>query len=186
VKIIYIDTETTGINPTRNAILQIAGTIAVNGQTEDFDIRMAPRAGAIIDAGAMKVNGISAEEARGYQSSEEAYKIFIQMLSRYVNPHDPTDKFYFVGYNSSFDMDFIREWFSQNNDRFFGSWFWYPSLDVMQLAAFKLIGRRILLPNFKLGTVYEAVLGKTFKDAHDARADIAATREILNAIIRDF
>ena len=55
----------------------------------------------------------------------------------------------------------------------------------MQKAAFHLMGRRPFMKNFKLITVYEELMGKPMVDAHDALADIRATREILNKIIEE-
>ena len=39
--------------------------------------------------------------------------------------------------------------------------------------------------NFTLTTVYEHVLHKKFPNAHNALADIDATKELLNAIVKD-
>lgn len=183
MKIIYIDTETTGVNPKVNAVIQIAGTISVPGKSEDFDIRIAPRPEARIDEGAMARNGTTLEQMKSYPSSADSYKQFISLLSKYVDRYDRNDKLYFVGYNSSFDADFIREWFVQNNDEYFASWFWNPTLDVMQLVAFHLIGRRHELANFKLGTVYKYLFGEDFENAHEAGSDIKATRRILNYVM---
>jgi len=185
VKILYIDTETTGLDPKRNAVIQLAGTISADGITEDFDIRVAPREGAIIEPGAMAKNGSTLDQIKSYPSSATSYKAFVDLLSKYVNKHDTKDKYHFVGYNSNFDMDFIRAWFEQNGDTYFGSWFWYPSLDVMSLAAFHLIGKRHELANFKLGTVYRYLFGEDFEDAHEAGSDIKATRRILNHIMAE-
>lgn len=182
MKLMYLDLETTGLLPSRNAIIQIAGSIIANGETEDFDFRVRPHEHATIDAGAMSKTGITEEIAWSYPSSEEVFKQFIELLGKRCNRFDKNDKYQIVGYNSKFDDDFLRKWFERNNDAFYGSWFWNPPLDIMQLAAFHLAGSRHTLPNFKLSSVYFAVTGKELIDAHDAAADIAATKEILNTI----
>ena len=39
---------------------------------------------------------------------------------------DKKDKFFLVGYNNaSFDNQFFRAFFVQNNDMYFGSYFWF-------------------------------------------------------------
>jgi DNA polymerase III epsilon subunit-like protein len=53
---------------------------------------------------------------------------------------------------------------------------WTPSIDVMQIAAHKLMDKRgeLLLPNFKLQTVCKE-FGIEDTQWHDALADIKAT-----------
>jgi len=182
MKIIYVDTETTGISTRSNALIQVAGTISADGKTEDFNFTMKPWEGAVIDPGAMKVNGITNFES--LPTEDVVFKEFLALLGRHVNRYDHNDKFQIIGYNIEFDVDFLRAWFKRNQDDFFSSWFWNPSLDVMTLAAWHLIGARPDLKNFKLGTVYEYFFGKPMIDAHDAFGDITATREILNEIFK--
>ena len=91
-----------------------------------------------------------------------------------------TDKFQFVGYNAhSFDMPFMRRFWEKNGNRFFGSWFWYPCLDVMLIWAQILQPVRAELSNFKLATVAKHCGIKV--DAtrlHDSQYDIELTREL--------
>ena len=82
-------------------------------------------------------------------------------------------------------MDFLRGWFDRNNESYFGSWFYFPPLDVMQIAAFQLLGKRHLMPNFQLTSVYEEIIGEPMIDAHDALVDIKATRILLNKILEN-
>lgn len=40
MKLLYIDTETTGVDPMQNGIVQISGCIEVDGELkEEFDLR---------------------------------------------------------------------------------------------------------------------------------------------------
>ena len=42
-KLLYFDTETTGLDPVRNGIIQIAGIIVIDGEVkEEFNIKMQP------------------------------------------------------------------------------------------------------------------------------------------------
>lgn len=182
MKLIYVDTETTGLLPKECGLIQIAGTI-VNGTVyEDFDFHIKPFTGARIDDGAMKANGKTAADLAAYPEDGEVFKHFMNILCRYIDRYDSTDKFQIIGYNIDFDVDFIREWFQRNGNSFYSSFFWNPPLDVMTLAAWNLIGARSTLKNFKLGTVYEHYLGKPMIDAHDAFADACAARAIANRV----
>ena len=54
----------------------------------------------------------------------------------------------------------------------------------MQLAAWAMVGKRFTLPDFRLVTVYEAVMGKPLEEAHDALIDIKATRELASELFK--
>jgi DNA polymerase-3 subunit epsilon len=73
----------------------------------------------------------------------------------------------------------LRSWFVKNGDKYFGSWFWSNSLDVMVLATQKLLSKRAKMENFKLKTV-AAEFGITIDEQrlHDAQYDIDLTRYI--------
>ncbi len=183
MKLIYIDTETTGLDKSKDDIIQLAGIISVDGSTEEFNFLMKPRDGYKLSEGAYLAHKKTKEEIDQYPPSSEVFKQFMELLGKHISKYDKKDKFMFIAYNAMFDMDFIRAWFDQNNEDYFHAWFHFPALDVMQAAAFHLIGKRHLMKNFQLSTVYEEIIGKPIINAHDALADILATKEILNKII---
>lgn len=113
-------------------------------------------------------------------SDSQRYK----MLGKYVDKYDKQDKFFLVGYNNaSFDNQFLRGFFSQNGDNYFGSWFWSNSIDVMVLASHHLASRRHEMENFKLATVAK-FMGINVDDEalHDAFYDIYLTKEVYKMI----
>jgi len=66
-----------------------------------------------------------------------------------VDKFDKKDKLHLAGYNiGGFDIPFLRTFFLQNNDKYFGSWFWSDSLDVMVLASLYLKNKRSGMLNF--------------------------------------
>jgi len=182
MKLMYIDVETTGLDREKDDIIQLAGIISANGQRETFNFNI--RSDVELSEGAYMAHRKTQEEIASYPSSSEIFPQFMELLSKHVKKYDRADKFFFIGYNAGFDMDFVREWFKKNDESYFGSWFHFPPLDVMQMANFHLIGKRHMMKNFRLTTVYEEIMGKTFPDAHDALADITATSELLDEIMR--
>ena len=182
--IIYIDVETTGLDPKKNSIFQIAGKIVKDGMGESFNYRMRPYRSELIEEGAKEKTGITDQELASYPDQREAFNSFLSILDKYINVHIFHDRAFFIGYNSSFDMDFVRSWFLFNNNTNFSSYFFYPSLDVMYLAAFALVGDRPRMRNFKLATVYKKLTGKELENAHNAENDINATEELLNIITK--
>ena len=193
-KIIFIDVETTGVNPERNGLTQISGCVQIGDEVkESFDYFVRPFSHDEIEAEALKVTGIDrrqfllpdhpdhlAVDGQNFEDPKDIYVRMAVMLGKYVSQYDKTDKFQFVGYNAhSFDMPFMRRFWEKNGDRFFGSWFWYPCLDVMLVWAQILQPVRAELSNFKLATVARHC-GIKVDDSrlHDSQYDIELTREL--------
>ena len=85
--------------------------------------------------------------------------------------------------NASFDNQFLRAWFTQCGDNYFGSWFWYPPIDVMALAGIRLMHVRHELKDFKLGTVCEYFGIKPQGELHDAYVDIDLTEKLYRKLL---
>lgn len=135
-KLFFYDLETTGTNPGRHGIHQISGEIVIDGKTvETFDFKVQPNPKAQIEDAALEVGGVTREQIMAYPPMGQVYTQLVAMLSKYVDKFDKTDKFHLVGYNNrGFDDNFLRGFFLQNGDKFFGSFFWADSIDVLVLA----------------------------------------------------
>ena len=169
----------------KNGIHQISGVIEIDGEVkEDFDLKVQPNPAAKIEEEALQVGNVELEVIQAYPPMKEVYKAFVAMLGKYVDKYDKKDKFFLCGYNNaSFDNQFLRAWFVQNGDEYFGSWFWSNSLDVMVLASDALKHHRTEMENFKLMTVAKYI-GIEIDESklHDAVYDIYLTRSIYNHI----
>jgi DNA polymerase III subunit epsilon len=187
MKILFFDLETTGLSPAKNGIHQISGEICIDGETkEEFNFHVRPNPAAIIDQSALDVGGVTKEQIMEYPPMGVVYKHFVDMLAKYVNKFDKQDKFFLCGYNiASFDNNFLRGFFLQNGDNFFGSWFWSNTLDVMVLATLYLASKRHEMENFKLMTVAKHC-GIEIDETklHDASYDIYLTKEIFNIVAK--
>ncbi|GAE14618.1 DNA polymerase III epsilon subunit [Bacteroides pyogenes JCM 6292] len=187
MKLLFFDLETTGTNPGRNGIHQISGSIVIDGKRiEDFDFHVQPNPKAVIEEEALKVAGVTREQVLAYPPMQQMYQEFVAMLGKYVDKFNKKDKFFLVGYNNAaFDNQFLRGFFLQNGDNYFGSWFWSNTLDVMVLASAYLVTRRPDMENFKLSTVAKT-LGIEVKDdsLHNAMYDIELTRAVYDIVKR--
>lgn len=177
-KLLVFDLETTGVNFWQHGIHQISGMIIIDGHVkETFDIKCKPHASAIIEQSALDVAGITLEQIQGYPEQRTAYLQLISILQKYVDKFNKSDKFHLVGYNNaSFDNQFLRAFFTQCGDVYFGSWFWANSIDVMVLATVELQGIRTSMPNFQLKTVakaFDIIVDET--KLHDALYDLELT-----------
>lgn len=185
MKIIFFDLETTGTLVNKHGIHQISGEIVIDGETkETFDFRVRPNPKAEILQEALDVGGVTKEQILAYPPMEVVYGQFTAMLGKYVDKFNKKDKFFLAGYNNApFDNQFLRAWFLQNGDKYFGSWFWSNSIDVMVLATPYLAGKRAEMENFKQGTVAKA-LGIQIDEnqLHDALYDIRVCRAIYDIV----
>lgn len=185
IKKLFYDLETTGVDERQNGIHQISGCLEVDGEVvEQFNWNVAPNPKAKITLEALQVCGVTEEHIKAYEPMEVVFKHFKAMLRRHCDPYDTKDKIYLVGFNNAyFDNKFLRAWFTQNGDSYFGSWFHSGSLDVMVLAGQYLIDRRVKMLNFKLATVAKEVgIYVDESRLHDALYDIELTREVYRIV----
>ena len=184
--LLYVDTETTGLNVANCSIWQLAGYITdtTKNITESFDFRIRPYRGETISEEAAVKTNVTQEQLDTFPSQSEAFNSFVSLLGKFVDLEDWNQRVIPVGYNISFDLDFLRAWFIFNNSAtLFSKNIYFPGIDVMYLAAYCLLGERSKMRNFQLSTVYEKLTGKSLTDAHNAMADIDATKELLNVIV---
>lgn len=181
MKLFFFDLETTGTNPGKNGVHQISGEVVIDGiGVEKFDFKVRPNEKAIIEQEALDIAGVTKDQILAYPAMIDVYFDLTKMLAKYVDKFNKTDKFFLVGYNNaSFDNQFLRGFFLQNGDQYFGSWFWSNSIDVMVLASQYLLEKRAGMENFKLATVAKELgIDTTEGKLHDATFDISLTRAI--------
>ena len=201
VKKIYIDTETTGTDPERHGIIQLAGIVEINEtKMQSFDYKIRPFPNDVLNEKALEVTGHTLEDMEliktsglcktrtaYYESPSLVYLSFKSLLASYVDKFNKRDKFHIIGYNSRFDDGFLRAWFKKNDDSpyAYGSYFWWPAIDVSNIAAEIYMENRKEFENFKLATV-AAVSGITIDKGrtHDALYDVEITKELYNNLKR--
>lgn len=182
MKEFWCDTETGGTVPSKNPLLQIAGLIIIDGDIkEEVDINLQPFPEDMINDRALEINGIHRDELLSPDRMTPAagYQKLMNTLKKYVDKYTPSDKFQFCAYNARFDADFIRQFMLKNSDSYFGSWFWFPPIDIMQWFALLTFEGRPLMKKFTLkDCCEEADLGWDDAKAHEAMYDIQKTREL--------
>ena len=139
-----------------------------------------PFEGASIHEKALEVSGVTREDLAEYDDMKSVGDRLKGVLDSHVDRYDPTDKMFFLAYNAPFDEAFFRAFMKRTGINHWGNYFWNPSVCVMQLAGVFLMNKRQEvgeLPNFKLTTVYKYITGDDLQGAHDAMADIRATKD---------
>lgn len=179
-KIIWIDTETTGLDATKGALTEVACIVEIDGvEVDKLALQINPLSynkDVEVTQEALDITGKTMEDIASYGDSKAQFNKFIVFLSKYVDHYDKKDKLKVNGYNTKFDVAFIKEWFLDNGNKYYGSYFDYKELDVFALVGYiKHLGF-IDTENDKLKTICDH-FGIDL-DAHKAFDDIVATKKL--------
>lgn len=186
IKIFSFDLETSGIDPKKNGIHQIAGRVYVDYKLKKefyHDVKLMP--GDEYSKEALAVSNKTPEDivSESHCDPKRLCAALIKNLGVYCDKFSKTDKYFVLGYNVNFDTDFMRQFFAKNGDNYYGSWFWSANLDVMTIAQQHLIHDRHKMPNFQLGTVANHLgIDAEEKDLHNALFDVSLHEAIYEKI----
>lgn len=176
----FIDVETSGLNPLHHGILEIAIIIDIdNNVMNTYSSKVGLNRGDEVNQAALEANGLTEEDIKTFPPAGKVLNEIIEVFQEHVDPYNKLDKYHFLGYNAKFDADFLRNFFYKCGDKYYGSWFWVPPVDVMSLAAERVGDERKKLSNFKLETVARHFgLPIDSGKLHRAMYDIEITREL--------
>jgi exonuclease len=184
-KIIFIDTETGGVNAEKSALIQLSGIIEVDGtEKEKFNFYIKPFENSEINEKALEVQGRTFEELRTDKYIDESiiYKKFLEILDKYIDKYDKDDKFIVAGYNVKFDIDILKAFFERNNNKFLFSYFNSSMLDPLySVRLLQVAGMLPVLENNKLET-WCKYFNIELK-AHDSLQDITATKKLIEKLV---
>lgn len=185
IKTLFFDTETTGMDPIKNSIMQFAGIIEYDGDEVDrIDIKFQPFETAEIEPDALKKTGTTYEDLLAYIPHNEGFLAIQQFLDRHINKFDKFDKVYPAGYNVRFDLEFLNSMFKYNGEKWgIGSYFFWKMVDPLPILHAMDWKGKISLENYKLSTVCEH-FKIPLDNAHDGMSDIEATRLLIKKLIK--
>ena len=182
VKICWLDTETTGLSPYKNDIIQLAGMIDINGVVlEELNFACQPHDFNEVSKSACAVHGITLEMMQDFEKPIKTWNKFCRILDSRVDRYDKRDKLILAGYNVGFDKDFLVSWWKKCEQSYWGSYFEYKVFDVYPLVFMFATHFNWDVPDHKLETICN-YLGIEI-NAHDAMADIVATRDVYQRLL---
>lgn len=181
---VFLDLETSGLSKYKHGVWQLACIVfKENKRVNEFERKFTILDDKESDPEAFKNAEITIEELAELPEPNKAFGEFKSLLEVYINPYNSDQKAHMYAYNARFDEKFLRQWFYDMGDRYFGSWFWFPPVDVMNLAVEHIGEERYLLDNFKQGTVAEYLGIEVEKERlHDALYDIELTKKIYDKL----
>lgn len=164
-KVLVIDVETTGFDPTRNACIDLGAVLLDESLhiVNEFSSLIAPWKGAEVKEEAMRVNQIAQEELQSAPHLEEVVNRFHETFRLDVTPP------LIAGWNVWFDVTFLRNLYLRAQK----SWpFPYRLLDVQSVMSFHM---------FLSGISQEQAIEKFLNERqkHRALADASHTARLL-------
>lgn len=161
---VVIDTETTGLSPLEDEIIQLTAIQYINLKpAKVFSTYVRPRKG--LNPRAQEINGITEEQVGKAPYIEQILPAFTDFLGK---------KIPLVGHNISFDLNFLQAagfQYVHIMDR--------PVYDTLDLAK-----REFAASSNKLPYLCRTVLKVIRDDAHDAVSDALVTGELFLTICR--
>lgn len=182
IKTFWFDTETTGVKPEENSIIQISGLVVIDGVLKDeFDFKCRPLDNTQIESAALEVHGYTEEEIKNWPDPEEVRKNLCGVMDNYVDRFKKTDKFIIAGYNVGFDFNMLNAFFQKLGDKYLGAYLDFKcKLDLLPFVNMLKVLGYIDIENSKLSTVCD-YFGIEIQ-AHDALSDIKATRNLFRKL----
>ena len=195
-KTLYVDTETTGLNPQEHGLVQLAMIMDIDGIAVDIALfTIQPFPTDRVEVYWNDVRTINVREAEGFKlpivgldtsdlitrpTPFEAIDDIILFLDKYISKFDKTDKASISGYNIQYDIDFLSAFFKKVGNFYLGSYLYWQKLDVLHKIYQIAYKHNLVFENFKLATIcnYFAIP----ITEHDALSDITATRNLWNLL----
>lgn len=188
--VLFFDLETSGINPIRNAVTQISAcavSIDEEGRLtplEAINLEICPRDGKEVIQKAIELQGLTTEELPSRLEDSVAFGKFLAFLSRHIDRFDKRNKFSLCGFgNIKFCTPFLRGWFDDNCDGYFGAYFYPEEIDLKVEATKKLLFKRPFVKSLDLGTVASA-FGIPFdsEKTHNSKYDLGIICKLFQKI----
>ena len=187
MKILFIDTETTGLSAKEgaNELVQIGCHLTTGrGITESISINSQPMNWHRVDPKALEVTHLTKEILRTYPTPKESFYKFYSFIMKHFNGKD---KILIGGQNVKFDIRFTELWWNtwKNPEHpAFADVFDVNNCYELQDLTRELKKLGILVvENVKLGTVANALMIIPEGELHNAMTDIDLTHKVMFGII---
>jgi len=189
---LFLDTETTGLDPTINEVIEVGAIVYEQGDNDEqpkelcrYVCKLRADQGEV-DLGALQVNQRRLTEDLVFDSviTADIQKDIVFGLADFL-ASEVTKNTFVIGANIQFDIEFIKsllkrygieskELFSKNK-----------LIDIQQVARFLDDAGVIDVPNFRLGTLYKNLTivdrdngPDDFYQQHTAMADVLMTSNV--------
>lgn len=179
MKYCYIDLETTGLTK-QHGVIEVGIILEVDDVVvEKKEFLMQPIKGDLISKEALHITGYTVERLRELPQARVQARKILRLMDKYIDTWDKNDKFILVGHNiNGFDFTMFVNLFDKLGIKYLGSRIDYRvQFDTLSyIKNQQAIGSMPRMSN-KLGDLCD-YFGIKLDNAHNALADIQATREL--------
>ncbi|UCS93954.1 3'-5' exonuclease [Echinicola marina] len=181
-KILFIDTETGGLNPLQHPLLSIGLVV-----WEDFELTSSKEIlifeeGLTPDNRALDINKIDINDHRKKALSP---KEAINEIKTFLRKNFELDnKVTLAGHNINFDVNFLRFFLDRNNDDF-GRYFSHRFIDTSSILYFLYLSGKLKEKAVSSDRAFD-LFGINFnqENRHTALADAIATAQLFNNLLK--
>lgn len=179
MKLLFIDTETGGINEKENSLLSIALICWENKKILDKTEFFIKEKEYNVTEIAMKINQLDLEvvKKRGLEKQE-----VVEKINEFIKKNFNNEKAVLCGHNINFDIRFLKELYNKVG-KDYEEFISYRSLDTASIFRFFSIAGKF--NGKEINSLDDAIkyFNLSFDNRHTAMGDIEKTVEVFNKLI---
>lgn len=177
-KILFIDTETGGLDPEKHSLLTVAFATYQDGEIKEAAEWSVKHKDYIVNATALKINNIDLVE---HDSKAKEKEFVVREMIEFIKEAFGEEKPVIAGHNINFDINFLSKLFKECRE-FWSKYASHRTLDTCGIIRFLYHSGKI--------TEDVAASDKAFKyfgievlERHTAYGDVCATIELYNLLL---
>lgn len=183
MNILFIDCETSGLDPAKNAMLEFAAELHVDGvKVSEFSTGMYDRRSPV-SLGALKVNGLKLAGLLLLKNESEAVVELIDWLLS-IKVQGPI---YVCGHNVHFDISFLKALLAKYQLDGLDNVIGYHFLDTFSIGSFLMSTGKLQTENNKVNlSALAKGLGLDVSQykVHTATEDVRLTVDVYNSMVK--
>ena len=190
--LLFLDTETTGLNPKKHDIIHIAAVTYYDGEwSGTVNLSCQPFSYENISPAALLVNKLPIEKIKTFDAPTIAFRKFVKSLKNIRDNIGEDAKFRGIAHNAPFDKQFLTQWWGKCVDVIGDSMPTMKELIIDEWTDTVKIGQELLKKDLmvaegckleKLATHFDVKFEG--RGAHDALSDTLVLREVFEGMAK--
>jgi DNA polymerase-3 subunit epsilon len=178
-RLLFVDTETGGLNPEKYSLLSLGMVVWENMEIVDSRELLINDGKLSVTEEALSINKIDIEKHKklAISSSQAIEEIFLFISKYFPNQRKIT----LAGHNVQFDVNFLKKFFSQNNQDF-SKFFSHRIIDTSSILYYLYLAGYIKQKAISSDDAFD-LFEIRVKGRHTALGDAIATAELFNKLL---